>query len=215
MSIKPPEAFCIDSEFIQNPTPRYDNKADFYKEGSLVWQPHVYDLAGYLLDTFKCNTLIDVGCGNAHKLIPYMEVCNIIGIDYGPNIQFCKDRYKGKWIEQDLEESFYLEVPEDSIIICADVIEHLMDPDNILKSLVGKGKVLLISTPDRKGKGPPQRAHVREWTTGELNNYLSKFFNVTWIGLTKSHNKSGFFTSLAIVSKVDLPEIPKEWAIEK
>jgi hypothetical protein len=66
-------------------------------------------------------------------------------------------------------------------VICADVIEHLGDPDALIGYLtrrVSGGGRILISTPERnrlRGSNCricPNPAHVREWSFAELASYL-------------------------------------------
>jgi hypothetical protein len=67
------------------------------------------------------------------------------------------------------------------LIICADVLEHLMDPGpsiEMMKRFSTAGTLLVISTPDRarlRGRNcmeSPKPEHVREWTVREFTRYL-------------------------------------------
>ena len=67
------------------------------------------------------------------------------------------------------------------IIICADVIEHLMNPDrllNIIKKLSTPETLTILSTPERdnvRGRHctrPGNQYHVREWNRTEFRHYL-------------------------------------------
>jgi len=73
-----------------------------------------------------------------------------------------------------LEEKF-------QCVICADVIEHLLNPDSLLaflKKLLAPEGHLFLSTPDRDiERGPnclssPKPEHVREWNRSEFKKYL-------------------------------------------
>ena len=75
------------------------------------------------------------------------------------------------------------------VIVCSDVIEHLVDPDELLDYIKAISyKYLILSTPDRdlvykpsdEGcNGPPaNEAHVREWNYQEFDEYISMHFNV-------------------------------------
>jgi hypothetical protein len=81
-----------------------------------------------------------------------------------------------------------------SLVICSDVIEHLVNPTELLRFLYDTAAVTLLSTPERdlsRGTdhwGPPQNeAHVREWNLAELHALLEDFgFYTNFIGLTRS-----------------------------
>ena len=71
------------------------------------------------------------------------------------------------------------------LVICADVIEHLQNPDVIVEAIKKSGaKIAVISTPDRSlipggMSGPPRNPHhVREWTMKEFDSYLRQHFDV-------------------------------------
>jgi hypothetical protein len=66
-------------------------------------------------------------------------------------------------------------------VICADVIEHLVDPDPALGLLcraAGENGWILISTPERhrlrgrRAMACTKPDHVREWSRGEFVQYL-------------------------------------------
>ena len=78
--------------------------------------------------------------------------------------------------------------------ICSDVVEHVLDPDELI-SFINQidFKHLILSTPDRdivqalqkswgrdvKQHGPPYNImHVREWSFEEFNRYISMSFEV-------------------------------------
>ena len=78
---------------------------------------------------------------------------------------------------------------EQDVVICADVIEHLVDPDELIQFIKNlKFTFLVLSTPDRslmykrwqRGYyGPPRNpAHVREWTRYEFLKYISRHFDI-------------------------------------
>ena len=70
------------------------------------------------------------------------------------------------------------------LIICADVIEHVEDPDQFMKHMLAirDWKCLMISTPERnKRRGswhygpPPNPAHYREWSMEELKRFVAGY----------------------------------------
>jgi hypothetical protein len=103
-------------------------------------------------------------------------------LDIGSNLDYCRRRFDfGTWIEHDLEADGPLPLDTGllarSVLVCADVIEHLHRPERLLEKLLRSGDVaaaVLVSTPDRKrmatpALGPPANpGHVREWSRDEL-----------------------------------------------
>lgn len=188
-----------------------------------IWQPQVYVLARYLGKILNCKYLIDIGCGMAFKLSKMYPGFQIIGIDYGANIQRCKEIYPyGTWIEHDLDSPQSLPIQDsilkDSIIICADVIEHLVNPAFLLgnlKEMMELSAACLMSTPERdieRGINhfgpPPNRSHVREWNLYELTDlFRSLHFNIAYGDLTVSDNVSNNKnTSLLVLGNNDLTD---------
>lgn len=167
-----------------------------------VWQPDVYPMAARLARSLGCDTLIDIGCGRGHKLLPLKDTFQIIGVDTGENIAYCRETYDwGVWIECDLEQDVpdVFEDVRGSVVICADVIEHLINPQALMLTLsrlaVCAGAILL-STPDRgrvygyDQDGPPGNSHhVREWMLPEMVEWLQTFpLRIAWAGWTRSNN---------------------------
>ena len=74
------------------------------------------------------------------------------------------------------------------MIICADVIEHVLYPDVLLmfiKKLANENTFIVLSTPERDGERgvnnfkSPKKEHVREWNKNEFNKYISYMgFNI-------------------------------------
>lgn len=153
---------------------------------SLRYQYPVYRLAGQLIAQGGIRRVLDVGCGVAtklellHRASPQVE---FVGVDQPSTIEFCRGRYRfGEWVADDLEHpSADPAQLSGDLVICADVIEHMGDPDVLLRYLrarVRPGGRILLSTPERDAlRGPdcsfsPNRYHVREWNQAELTAYL-------------------------------------------
>lgn len=193
--------FCIKAGYQARSQPEY-----YADEGpsDVVWQPDVYPLAAFLARRYDCTHIIDVGCGHARKLAALYPEFNIIGVDFGGNLEFCRAQYPfGQWIEADFETCRELPIDpavlKKSIVINSDVIEHLVDPSALL-ALLGKllrdAKVALISTPERDltrgfgDAGPPANpCHMREWNLSEFDQLLRQTeLTPAYIGLTYSNN---------------------------
>lgn len=197
------QTFFIKAGYTHRSQPDYFEDA---VQDGVVWQPDVYAAAACLARRLKCTHLIDIGCGQAGKLAAMSPEFNIVGVDYGPNLQACRCRYPdAQWFEADLESIVHLPIPTEiaarSVIICSDVIEHLKDPTDLLRllrSLLNHAPALILSTPERdlcRGEDhsgpPPNRAHVREWNREEMGALLHHHgFTVDFIGLTTRNSET-------------------------
>jgi len=161
-------------------------------EDSQIYQLDVYKHAAAIATDRKVESVLDIGCGLGTKLVNYIApLCpNITGIDSEYAIAACRERHpSGEWLVLDLEApNLYLDTLFD-LVICADVIEHLINPDhllNLIKASTHPESRVVLSTPERDLRrgpddfGPPQNlAHVREWNSEEFLDYLgSKGFQV-------------------------------------
>ena len=116
--------------------------------------------------------------------LKYFSDFNITGIDVSPTYEFLKQTYPDRnWLKFG---DFDMESVSADIVICSDVIEHVLDPDDLLNNIkkIKDVKYIFISTPDRnliysEKFGPPYNpSHIREWTFEELEAYISKHFDV-------------------------------------
>jgi len=150
------------------------------------YQYHVYKYAMDVIQKHNVKRVIDVGCGPAIKLGLFHDKypdLDITGIDQDHPIEYCKSTHKyGRWLVDDFENP-RSDIPnlEADLVINADVIEHVMNPDNVLNYIAHRmapDGLALISTPDRARNyghdkmesGHP--AHIREWTKDEFAQYL-------------------------------------------
>jgi hypothetical protein len=197
-----------------------------------IWQPDVYPEAASLARRLRARKIIDIGCGVADKLVALNPEFEIIGIDYGPNIEVCRERYDfGRWIEVDLDQGESLGVSDfqDALLVCADVIEHLVYPERVVGLLSGAlesgASALVLSTPDREltngpgDLGPPSNpSHVREWASDELEEFLLSIGLAGYLGRTRSSDVvPALRTILAVVPGCQEPQrtVVVEWFEER
>ncbi|MFY0543718.1 methyltransferase domain-containing protein [Brevibacillus sp. H7] len=192
--------YCMNSKYKTRLKPKYYSLLD---DGA--YQPNVYRLAKFIAERIKCQNIIDIGSASASKLTAFHPRFHIIGVDFGANVQYCREKFSfGTWIDHNLDTPAMLTIPDeivkDSIIICADVIEHLINPGYLLcnlRKLLDSAPICLLSTPDRvrvrgnNHKGPPPNsAHVREWNSDEFIKLLHLFqLNVKFSGFTVSNSE--------------------------
>lgn len=217
-----PEKTSSESEFFIKKSYKHRAKPDYFlddadQKARVVHQPEVYEIGANLAERLGCTTIIDIGCGYAEKLANLHPKFNVIGIDYGKNIQYCENKFDfGKWIEADLESDNVIAIAKDllenSAIICADVIEHLINPSHLLenlKKLLDDSSICIISTPERdltrgeKHDGPPTNPHhVREWSFSEFKKFLESYnFKIGEMGLTQSVSNNNKKNTIIVVLK--------------
>lgn len=199
--------YCIKDGYRHNENPLY-----FVDDtGEIVWQPDVYPFALEVADERGAKAIVDIGCGRAGKLAALQAEHpdrRYIGIDYGANIEWCRERYDwGEWLEEDFDQPHII-VAAGAVIVCADVIEHLRRPEHLLAAIHGSGCVaVVLSTPERERTycmdhdGPPTNpCHVREWNLGEFDELLRQSgFEIEHLGVTRSNDAgAGEKTILAL-----------------
>jgi SAM-dependent methyltransferase len=168
--------YGITPEYIhREEVPHYDATTT---EGE--WQREVYELALKWAEKEGLQSVLDLGCGNGEKLLRYFGHLAIVGVEVDPTLTWLRKNHpEGLWMSPQEE------APQVDLLICADVIEHLQNPDVILEAIKKSGaKIAVISTPDRSLipgglSGPPRNIHhVREWTMKEFDAYLREHFDV-------------------------------------
>jgi SAM-dependent methyltransferase len=155
------------------------------------YQKEVYIYAQSLMKLHNFNTVVDVGCGSGYKLVKYLGEYDTTGIETEPCISFLRKKYPSlKWLDSgEAEKSFKPHTIKADVVICSDVIEHIVDPDNLIEFLLSiDSTYYVISTPcrnrlveffDRKPLDAPiNKCHVREWTMDEFKQYISKRFTL-------------------------------------
>jgi 2-polyprenyl-3-methyl-5-hydroxy-6-metoxy-1,4-benzoquinol methylase len=185
------EHYCIRTDYIPNKENiTYDlPNTSFWTahriQGSYRYQWHIYKWAQRIAKENKVNNVLDIGCGPATKLMSLISpVATVYGIDQPSAIEYCIAQYgEGHYFSDNFEDpSLELDV-HFGLIICSDVIEHMQDPDMLLryiKRFCARDTLICISTPDRerlRGRrcaNSPKKEHVREWSSAEFRCYLAK-----------------------------------------
>jgi SAM-dependent methyltransferase len=151
------------------------------------WQREVYVAAADLMRSEGLRTVYDVGCGSGYKLVQYLGEYETIGFDVESTVALLKKRYPDRtWHSVGFDHRSF--APAD-VVVCADVIEHVTDPDALVDFLHHvTGRYLVLSTPDRdliypkeqhRHFGPPKNiSHVREWSFAELAAYIGRKFEI-------------------------------------
>lgn len=190
----PPEArsLCLPERYVQ----RRENLSrdgnagpgDFWApwrlENNLRFQHHVYAWAARLAMRSGARTVLDVGCGPALKLVRHMTPLGaaLTGIDQASAIEHARRLSPGPtYIVDDLEAPRAGGLGAYDLVLCADVLEHLVDPSHtldLIASACSPSTLVVISTPERdreRGRGclvSLKPEHVREWARAEFVRYL-------------------------------------------
>lgn len=151
---------------------------------SVKYQYYVYKLASEIAQKRKYVSVLDIGCGPGTKadFFPTKILKEIILIDQ-PNCEKLVREIipSAQFIATDLEKCEILLDKKFEMIICADVLEHLLDPTPCLqfarRHLTPSG-LIIFSTPERdilRGKHcmhSPHPSHFREWNSEEFKCLL-------------------------------------------
>lgn len=119
------------------------------------------DLAAYLVQPGQ--TVADLSCGDASiakRLIVRCQVSAVLG-DLAAGYDLCGP------IEDTIEQ-----IPHVNLFVCSETIEHLDDPDKVLKQIRAKTDLLVLSTPDGETDGSRNREHVWGWDSEAVEQML-------------------------------------------
>lgn len=148
------------------------------------YQWAVYAAAAASLRQHSAPRALDVGCGYPAKIAPLIApVAASVTLVDQPSLAplMARDFPSYIFAGTNLEApQVAFDAPFD-VVICADVIEHLMDPMPLLAFLrdqLAPASRLFLSTPERdRVRGPdcldsPNPEHVREWSQQEFRALL-------------------------------------------
>jgi len=186
--------YFIKDTFRNNPvnlSSEKENDEIFWNENnirtSLTAQYYVYQLVHQVACKNNIKTILDIGCGIGSQINHFFGVgYNVFGIDQPHAVAYCKQNNKSSiYISDDFEKPTYemkKHIKTAPLIVCADVIEHLNNPDlllNYLKEFANKDTFIIISTPERDSKWGKSAIkskcpyHIREWNLKEFQQYLT------------------------------------------
>lgn len=152
------------------------------------WQLEVYEFAKKVMTKEGYQSVCDFGCGSGFKLINYLGDFQTLGIELEENIEYLRRKYpQREWIVSNTESTNIIRA---DLLVCSDVIEHLVNPVKFLKYLQKQDiKHIIFSTPERISlcidnpslpkEGPPGNlAHTMEWSFKEFRSLIKNFFAV-------------------------------------
>lgn len=167
--------YFLPDDYQHNPNPQF---FDDVEEGGPEWQREVYAKAR---DLAQDCCVLDFGCGRADKLIEFFPTLCTVGVDLPPTVSWLKDKYPDRlWMAE-----WRPPTVEVDVLIAADVIEHLANPDWLLEYIaLCAPRVAVISTPAREylfpeaQRRPTGPHHAREWTSEEFKKYVGSRFKI-------------------------------------
>jgi SAM-dependent methyltransferase len=185
--------YSIQDSYIENNVNSTDStSAPYWKSLNKrdTWQIPIYKYIGKELAALNTPVrVLELGSGTGQKAFKYFKenVSTYCGVDQSSGISISQAHSQGDiWKTLDFGDSAGLErlIQEfkPDFVVCIDVIEHLENPDTLLKALknCSKSTRIFLSTPAREYveksplNGPPRNPlHVREWTCFELAEYLT------------------------------------------
>ncbi|HMQ21248.1 MAG TPA: methyltransferase domain-containing protein [Planctomycetota bacterium] len=149
-----------------------------------LYQAAVYDIAVDCAERMGGSLRIaDVGCGYPVKTLRLQPFARRLTCFDQPTMRevIARDFEGLEFCAIDLEAPPRVEARFD-LIVCADVLEHLLDPDPCLEFLrdhVSAGGIVVLSTPERdlvRGvdcMSSEKPDHVREWNGAEFRAYVT------------------------------------------
>ena len=182
--------YCIREDYVHRAVAEtyVDDPAQYWNKGRIAvsgfYQYYVYKKAAELSAQIENCSFVDIGCGYPRKakeiISPVVE--DITLVDQPSMKGLIEERFpKMKFVPLNLDIKNVALEAKFNCVVCADVIEHLLDPDPLLefiRSVMAPGGVAIISTPERdveRGSdclSSPIVSHVREWNFEEFADYL-------------------------------------------
>lgn len=182
------ESLGLPDDYAQNVTRPAHPSEEYWTDErirlSRAYQSHVYRWAARCAKRRSKAAVLDLGCGVGTKIEPILLPCchTVTGMDTAESIAKAKQLGSlAEFVEVDLESPNIKAWRTFDVIICADVIEHLVNPGPLLTLIHDFSHSrtdVILSTPDRdRLRGRQCRScdkpdHVREWSRSEFRQYL-------------------------------------------
>jgi len=148
---------------------------------NFIWRDHVLRLlmtAGAIA-WLKPETVMDPACGDAsivkaaHKLSPIREaylgdisvpqISALWGHDFG----FVTELWAGDALE------FMAKHPKCDVVVLTEILEHVLDPNELLRRARTAGAYLVMSTPLNESPNVGNHEHLWSWDAPDIRDMLS------------------------------------------
>ncbi|MCC6658000.1 MAG: class I SAM-dependent methyltransferase [Rhodocyclaceae bacterium] len=172
----------VQATFDSSGDPAYWNEGRLLSAATYQWD--VYETAARLVRERHLKSLLDVGSGPPVKLKTLMPSgLDICLVDQPNTAQHAAEMLPAaRFFAANLDRDLPAIGRTFDLVLSADVVEHLVDPDpclDFMRRHLAPGGLLLISTPERdalRGRDCadcPHPMHVREWSFREFGRFLS------------------------------------------
>lgn len=195
--------------------------------------PYMDKIYHDIIQNFKFQNILDVGCGNGRFSKAFIDNGNSIdGIDgHEGALRVCKSiGFNNCYYSQNIDTDDLSQVDQSyDLIICKDFLEHILFPDRLLERLHAKlnegGKIFIhvpnhfplyyrlkfLFTADLDTQNYfPDRS---EWDNPHIRYFtfegLSKLFNKTGYRIVKDYSNNFFFSWPHLVSVMKMIKIDK------
>ncbi|MGJ8641929.1 MAG: methyltransferase domain-containing protein [Luteolibacter sp.] len=184
--------YCIREDYKHGDTAHtwVTDSTDYWTDERIAeagsYQYYVYRKAAAIAKQMPSCSFVDIGCGYPTKVTEWIAPItdDIILIDQPAVESMLTERFpQFDVVAIDLENPGDPPPISADCVVCADVIEHLLNPDPLLalvREILAVDGIAIFSTPERditRGKGclvSPKREHVREWNLAEFRDYLDQ-----------------------------------------
>jgi hypothetical protein len=127
------------------------------------WPDHVERVAytARLLRAMSPHNVADLSCGDGA----------VVGMAQLSDIAFLGDYTGGRDFTGPIERTIE-EIPPVDVFVCSETLEHIEDPDALLRAIRGKARRLLLTTPcgESDARNPQ---HYWGWDTSDLDAMLA------------------------------------------
>lgn len=187
----PTQTYEIAAGYVTNAVVVHDADRHYWTPERITlssrYQLAVYELARRIADERGARSIADIGCGTGTKLAKLFARLAVFGVDSEESVAIARSQvprgtFAGADLDADLDLATLLPGCTRELVICADVIEHLARPDQLLASIrrfCTPDTRIVLSTPDRallvgaRARRPSVPDHVREWTADEFKRFVA------------------------------------------
>jgi SAM-dependent methyltransferase len=201
-------SYCI-RDYTMNKTPELIDT-----ENTDTSQKEVYEFCAKFMTDNKLNSVLDIGCGNGVKLMKYLQKFHTLGLETSTYISDLQEKYPNKkWLlsgEPNRSFVYYSDMKDLDMVLCANIIETIVDPEELIKFLLFiDAKYYILSTLCRGiltchekfkethfpfFRGPPvNKSRVIEWNDVEMKRYLSPHFDIVYFNYCKEQIECQFY----------------------